>query len=432
MTGSGGGGGTVHVVGAGLAGLACAVDLARAGHRVTLHEAAGQAGGRCRSLDDRGLGCRIDNGNHFLLAANRSALGYLAAIGAAGTLHGPTEAAFPFVDLRDGRRWTLRPNRGRAPWWLLAPGRRVPGTRPRDYLAAWRLARAGADATVGGCLDRDGPLWRAFWEPLATAVLNAEPAEASARLLWATLAETFLRGGAACRPLLARESLAATFVDPALRLLADRGAAVRWRARLRGLRARGGRVTGLKFGEDVDVAAEDRVVLAVPPGQAASLLPGLEAPDASRPIVNAHFRAAALAGADRAPSLLGLVGGTAQWLVRRGDVVSVTVSAAAALIDRPVEDIAAALWADTARALGLPPGGGGPAAARIIKERRATFAQTPAAARRRPGTRTALRNLFLAGDWTDTGLPATIEGAVRSGQAAARAAGAPRGKAGSD
>src|SRR5208282_5630063 len=117
---------------------------------------------------------------------------------------------------------------------------------------------------------------------------------------------------------------------------------------------------------------------------------------------------------------LGLVGGPAHWLFRRGSIVSVTVSAADALAEVANEEVAARLWGDVAKALALP---GAPLPpVRIVKEKRATFAQVPAALAKRARTRTQLANLFLAGDWTDTGLPATIESAVRSGHLAAAAA----------
>ena len=103
----------VHVVGAGLAGLAAALRLAEAGRPVVLHEASPQAGGRCRSYLDTTLGCRIDNGNHLLIAGNASAMEYLDAIGARDTLVGPAEPAYPFLDIATGERWTLRPNTGR-------------------------------------------------------------------------------------------------------------------------------------------------------------------------------------------------------------------------------------------------------------------------------------------------------------------------------
>ena len=114
---------------------------------------------------------------------------------------------------------------------------------------------------------------------------------------------------------------------------------------------------------------------------------------------------------------LGLIGGTAQWLFARDAVVSVTVSAADQLADRDNAAIAQILWTDVTRALDLPVAP--QPQSRVINERRATIAQTPVNIAARPSAATAWSNLFLAGDWTDTGLPATIESAVLSGRTAA-------------
>ena len=131
-----------HVIGAGLAGLSAAIALTQAGYRVTLSEAARQAGGRCRSYRDPKLGLTIDNGNHLVLSGNRAVHAYLATIGARDRLAGSDEARFPYVDVRDGARWVLHPNAGPLPWWLFARARRVPGTKATDYLAlAWTLVR---------------------------------------------------------------------------------------------------------------------------------------------------------------------------------------------------------------------------------------------------------------------------------------------------
>jgi squalene-associated FAD-dependent desaturase len=411
----------VHVVGAGLGGLAAAIRLSERRQPVALYEAAQQAGGRCRSYFDRRLGQLIDNGNHLLLSGNRSAIAYLAAIGAGDSLLGPAEARFPFLDLRSGERWVVRPNRGRVPYWVVLPSRRVPGTRPGDVRGVWRLARAGPERTVAECLDRASPLWRRFWEPLTRAVLNTPPEQGSARLLWAALRESFARGGSGCRPLIARHSLAASLIDPALTMLGKRGIGVAFGHRLRAVLRQDGRVQGLDFGErQLDLGPEDRVILALPPGQTGALLPEIPVPGASHAIVNAHFCLTQPARLPGGALLLGLIGGTAEWLFLRDELVSLTVSAADALADEPSAAIAACLWADAARALDLPVEPQPPG--RIVKERRATFAQTPAALARRPGATTAWPNLFLAGDWTATGLPATIEGAIRSGQRAAELA----------
>lgn len=235
----------------------------------------------------------------------------------------------------------------------------------------------------------------------------------------AVVAETFLRGGAACRPFIAARGLSDTFVDPALAYLEARGGDLRLKARLRRLVTEDGRVTALEFaGETVELRPGDAVVLALPPAGAAKLLPGLAVPEAHTAILNAHYRLDRPAVLPGGRIFLGLIGGTAEWLFARDDVVSVTVSAADRLIDRPADDLAALLWRDVASACGF-----GPAMppARIIKEKRATFRQTPADSERRPGPLTDLSNLSLAGDWTATGLPATIEGAIRSGNKAAAA-----------
>ena len=411
--------GTVHVVGAGIAGLACAVRLAQQGRHVRLYEAAGQAGGRCRSYYDSRLERTIDNGNHILLTANREALSYVEEIGAAESLVGPAHAAFPFVDLETGERWTLRPGRGPVPWWLLDPRRRVPGTGLGAYLAGLRLARAGPSDTVADCLDSTDLLWARFWEPLTVAALNTAPEEASARLLWLVVRESFLRGEAACRPLIAREGLAASFVDPACAILRRAGEDVSFNARLRALQMETDRVRAMDFGgEPIALAPADWAVLALPPTVAAELLPDLRVPDESRPIVNVHIRLDAPPRLPEDLPFLGLVGSWADWLFLRGDVVSLTVSAAEVLAEESSEVIGERLWRDTALALDLPLEPTPPM--RVIKERRATFAQTPASLARRPPARTRWRNLLLAGDWTDTGYPATIESAVRSGRTAAR------------
>ncbi len=125
---------TIHVIGAGLSGLAAAVRLAERGERVVVHEQAGQAGGRCRSYEDPQLGMMIDNGNHLLLSGNHAAIGYLAAIGAGDRLIGPDKAEFAFMDLKSDERWMVRINDGVIPWWLFNANARPAGTSAMDFI----------------------------------------------------------------------------------------------------------------------------------------------------------------------------------------------------------------------------------------------------------------------------------------------------------
>jgi hydroxysqualene dehydroxylase len=405
--------GSVHVVGAGLAGLAAAVRLAGSGASVVVHEAAGAAGGRCRSYHDPLLDMVIDNGNHLLLSGNRAALSYLETIGAAGRLDGPAAAEFAFVDLASGERWTLRINRGRVPWWIFDRNRRVPGTTASDYLSFARLLYASGEKTVCEAVKCAGPLYERLARPFWLAALNIEPKEGSARLAGAIVRETLAAGGKACRPLIARDGLGQVFIEPALRFLGERNVTVAFGHRLRALDFDGDKVVSLDFGDERLAAGADAVILAVPPIVAADLVPDLEAPSEFRAIVNAHFRL------DPPPGLapiIGVVNGTIEWLFAFGDRLSITISAADRLLDAPREMLAQKLWQEVATVTGLPTA---LPPWQIVRERRATFAATPRQNAKRPAATTAWRNLWLAGDWTMTGLPATIEGAIRSGNRAA-------------
>ncbi len=413
--------GRVHVIGAGLAGLAAAVELVQRGRTVTVHEATRQAGGRCRSFVDPALDALIDNGNHLLMGANTATFRFLDLVGEPEALAAPAHAAFPFLDLTTGERWTIRPSRGPLPWWVPRAKSRIPGTAPGDYAGVLRMMLAGPKKRVSEITGLHGTMVDRFWEPLTVAVLNTEIEAASARLLGRTLALTFARGEAASRPYMARDGLSPALVDPAVAFLTrldNHQARFVFNSRLRGLEFGPDGVTALDTTTGlIPLAPEDSVVLAVTAPVAHDLLPDIVPDFAGRPIVNAHFSLPAPAALPEGSPLLGLIGGTGQWLFVRGSIASVTVSAATGLVDEESETIARRIWPEVARALDL---GSAPLGAyRIIKEKRATFAQTPANVAARPGPDTPWRNLVLAGDWTDTGLPATIEGAIRSGFTAA-------------
>ena len=406
----------VHIIGAGISGLSAAVRLANANYRVHVHEATQQAGGRCRSYFDAATNLTIDNGNHLLLSGNRHALAYAKSIGTEAGLVGPKRAQFPFVDLATGQRWQLDLGDSRLPLWVFDEARRVPDTKLLDYLALMPLVWAGTDKLVGNAIPCDGTLYQRLVQPLLLAALNVDPPEGSAGLAGAIVRETLLAGGQACRPLIARDGLSAVLVEPAIKLLQDKGASIQFGHELREFAMAGSHVDGLKFGGDaIAIGPDDSVVLAVPPRPAAALLPGLKTPSKFRAIVNAHFR---FDPPRDAPPILGVVGGLVEWLFAFPQRLSVTISNGDRLVDMPREELALAIWRDVCKASGLrselplPPW-------QIVRERRATFEATPEQNALRPGPVTSSKNLFLAGDWTDTGLPATIEGSVRSGDRAA-------------
>ena len=161
----------------------------------------------------------------------------------------------------------------------------------RDYLAMMPLIWAGTDKLVGDTIPCEGTLYQRLVQPLLLAALNIDPPEGSAGLAGAIVRETLLAGGQACRPLIARDGLSKVLVEPAVKLLRDKGATVRFGHELREFVDARRPVSELKFGDDkIALGADDDVVLAVPPRPAATLLPGLKTPTKFRAILNAHFR----------------------------------------------------------------------------------------------------------------------------------------------
>ncbi|WP_068434858.1 FAD-dependent oxidoreductase [Magnetospirillum sp. XM-1] len=393
--------GTLHVVGAGLAGLAAGVAAAKAGTRVVLHEAAGHAGGRCRSFLDERLGRVIDNGSHLVLGANRTALAYARATGGIEAMVA-APPAFPFVDLLTGKSWTVSP-------------KRLPAGLG-EIFKALGLPWTGKAETVASRLGRT-PSFTRLWLPMCEAIMNTAPDEASARMFAWTMRKALLGGSDALVPWTFPAGLSAALVAPALATLALFGAETHFRRRLKALRP-----DALVFDDaEVRLNAADRVVLALPPWAVETLLPGsTPAAMPTRPIVNAHFRCAQPVELPHGSHFLGLVHASGHWLFARGDVLSVTVSVAGALVDLDNESIADRLWDEIRRALGMPPIA--PPPYRIMKEKRATLAHDPLTIVARPGPVTGLDRVFLAGDWIASPWPCTIEAAICSGLAAARLA----------
>jgi squalene-associated FAD-dependent desaturase len=406
--------GMIHIIGAGLAGLAAALRLAGAGRSITIHEATAQPGGRCRSYQDQATGMLIDNGTHLLLSGNQAALSYAKTIGSDAGLRGPSEAEFPFLDLANDAQWTLRFGDGRFPWWVLDKGRRVPQTGVIDYLPIARLVWSSSDRPIGKVVNCTGPIYDRLLEPFFLAALNIAPRDGSTKLASALIRETLALGGQACRPLLAQNGIGNVFVEPAVGYLRQRGVSVTLQDELRGMQFSGRRVAQLDFaGGHINLGEGDSVILAVPPYIAAKLVPNLRAPSSFCGIVNAHFR---IDPPTHLPPMLGVINGTCQWIFALPGRISVTISDAGGFFDLPREQLAQKIWRDVAKIArlpdALPPW-------QIVRERRATFAATPEQNALRPAAETAWNNLFLAGDWTATGLPATIESAIRSGNRAA-------------
>lgn len=410
--------GKIYVIGAGMAGLSCAVECTKAGQSVVMYEASQYAGGRCRSFKDEQLGCLIDNGNHLLIGANTATKNYLDDISSRDRISEITPAKFPFIQPATGERWAIKPGAPYFPMWLLAANRRIPRSTPFNYLTVFKLWRSKDKDTVEQVIGKNDPLYDKLWQPMSRAILNTDANEASAKLLWEVIKLSFLKGEAACRPIIFEKGLSAALVDPALNYLKTHDVVINYKSRLRKINYTNQYLANIEFSKrKLEIKKDDALVLAVPPDSCSELWPEANPPKQSLPIINIHFDVQKEIKLPGGLPFLGLIGTDAQWVFSRENIISVTISAAKQYIDKPNEEIARHSWAEIKSVIGsslepLPKW-------RVIKERRATIAQTPAIVSDRTSALTTINNFFIAGDWTDTGLPATIEGSIQSGKRAA-------------
>jgi squalene-associated FAD-dependent desaturase len=442
----------VVVVGGGFAGLAAALGVARGGARVTLVERRPFLGGRAYSFTDAPTGDVVDNGPHAFMGAYTELRAFLADVGAADAIAFQPRLCVPMVDARAGYGAVAAPAvpgpfQGVAAllrYRLLSRRDRVRLVSGAVRLAA-RRPRALAGSTVAEALAAAGQsseARRCFWDPLAIATLNESPERAAAVPFAAVLRRGFLSGARAARFGVASGPLGDACVAPARAAIERAGGTVSTGLAVASLAIADDRVVGV-VGRGGERIAADAVILALP---AAALLRLLPAPLAAlppfvalagfetSPIVSVHLwvdRHLRVGDPAALTPFTGLLGARAQWLFdtgpsRAGGWRLATVTSGARCWDGADDaTIAADVTADLrslvpdARDLRV-------SRALVVRERHATLSLTPAADRARPSTTTPIANLFLAGDWVQTGLPATLESAVLSGRrAAARALAVP-------
>jgi squalene-associated FAD-dependent desaturase len=437
---------TVLVAGGGLAGLCAAVLLAREGYGVTLLEQRGFLGGRTHALTDRATGATIDNGQHVLLAGYRATRAYLEAIGTARHLHFPAALETLFRDPRVGAVW-LRAPRLPGAYARAAPlvamlglanvplRERLPSARAvRELLG---LVRGVPDAldeiTADAWLSRMGvpaSLRRAFWDPFVISTLNEKPERVSAHLLATVLHWGFLGDPANARLGYPTTDLTSLFVTPALKLLAEPGARVRTAVPVRALALADGRVTAVHT-EGGERLAADAYVLALPPDALTRVLRGSALADhaffaraariRSAPIVAVNYWLDGPLGTTHPYE--GLLDCAIEWVFDRarmgcapagpGHYYALIVSAAWQLEGLPQSALLAAAM-DSLRLHYPRVRERAVLGASVVRHPRATFSAAPGFNALRCPQATPVANLFLAGDWTDTGLPSTMESAAES------------------
>ncbi|KAF0166127.1 MAG: squalene-associated FAD-dependent desaturase [Rhodocyclaceae bacterium] len=410
----------IAVIGAGYAGLAAAVELAAAGRQVEVFEASRVPGGRARAVQIEGF--TVDNGQHILIGAYTETLRLMRAVGAdPDVLLRRTPLRFEFPG-----EFVMSAPRLPAPLHTAFALLLARGLDWGEKWAAIRLMRglqAGQfriepDITVTAWLDSNktpSRQRRLLWEPLCIAALNTPAERASAQVLANVLRDSLASSRSASDMLLPQVDLSALFPEPAAEFIARHGGAVQLGRRVSSLRREG----DAWWIDDAGPFAQ--VILAVAPYHLGNLVPEL-APQVAHfdwePIVTSYF---SYPDWVRLPQpMLGVDAGLAQWLFDRGQLceqyglIAAVISARGRHLDLPMAELERGIHKEIVR---LVPDLPAPLAVQTITEKRATFACVPNL--QRPQARTEMPGLWLAGDYVDSDYPATLEGAVRSGVAAA-------------
>jgi squalene-associated FAD-dependent desaturase len=430
----------VVIIGGGFAGLAAGVRLSDRGCEVLLLERRNHLGGRAYSFIDAKTGDVVDNGQHLFMGCYHHTIAFLEKIGRLDRLKFQDRPRVDFLDAEGYTSFDCPPLP--APLNVLAGLLRMKGIGIGDKLRASNLGRAikgngklspGA-LTVDQWLDELGQsarIKKRFWQPMVVATLNQSPDIASARMLKVVLQEAFGGDSKSARIGISRVGLSDLYTDGACDFIKTRGGDVQTGAQVRRLLIEQGVVVAVELKDGRRVEG-DYFISAVPPEALFAILPDelrnkefaqLEALGSSpivsinlwfdRPIIDREF--------------VGLLGTRSQWIFNKDLILSpgkqqnqvaVIISAARDFVDWTRNDLVEMAISELHELL--------PASRAatlvhsvIVKEREATLSHTVESDSLRPGPRTSISNLILAGDWTDTGLPATIESAVMSGDVAA-------------
>ncbi len=436
------------IIGGGFAGLAAAVDLAEAGKRVLLVERRSFLGGRAYSFTDKTTGDTIDNGQHLMMGCYHSTLSFLEKIGALGKVKFQANPRVDFLHQHEGRSSFKCPSLP-APFHLLAGLARLDTIGWRDRIGALRVGMALrrlngnrarlTDITVREWLNELGQserIQRRFWDVMALATLNEAPETASADMFARVLDRAFLHTRRDSTIVISKVGLSDLYTDDARKFIEARGGEVRLNADVERILFEYNRAGGilLRNGERIEA---DTVISAVPYFALQRILTS-EVVASKECFGNLdRFKSAPIISVNlwydnpvTDLEFAGLLDSPIEWVFNKNAIAGSTsrqrqhlalvISGAHELAANP-KDTLIEIAVNEMRRFFPEAKRRQPIHAFVVREQEATISHTVGTARMRPTQRTEYENFYMAGDWTDTGLPATIEGAVWSGQECARA-----------
>ena len=431
----------IIIIGGGFAGLAAAVDLAEKGKRVLLLERRSFLGGRAYSIKDKVTGDTVDNGQHLMMGCYHHTLNFLNKIGAADKLKFQPSPRVDFIHPTLGTASFTCPNLP-APLHLLAGLSRLKTISWLDRIKALRVGfslqlmngnrNRLANISVKQWLDELGQseqIQNNFWHPMALATLNERPEIASADMFAAVIEQGFMRKKSDSTMVISRVGLSELYTEDAMKFIEARGGEIRMNASVKNIEIENGAIKSVLLSNDEKIAAE-AVISSVPYFMLKEMMDEALIEEhfpavknfVSAPIVSINLW---YANSVMDSEFVGLLDSPIEWVFNKNAiggappsglhhcalVISGAHEAAKMTKEVLVELAISEMQKNFPNAKNQTP-----VHSYVIKEQYATISHTVGVATQRPTQQTGIRGFFLAGDWTATGLPATIESAVKSGQ----------------
>ena len=349
---------SIHIIGTGLAGLSCAIYLLKKKDtKIILYEASSLFGGRCRSYNEKDFKCLLDNGNHLIIKAYKNTFNYLKKINALNELIANKKTFYPFVDIRNSEEWDVKPCTFILPWWILFSSCRPSNISILDFVKSFKIFFANKNQTVSDLLKKESLIYERFWKPFTIAVLNTHPNEASARLLWKVIIKTLFFSNNPLKPFVVKKSLNHSLIKPAVNKILEQGGNIRNNTRLKKIIFKNNFADEMIFKKNrIKIGKEDVVVLAVTPNVASKILPNLKTPKKTNCILNIHYKLNKKNKEINLPQgsfFVGIIGGTVNWIFKKNDILSITISAANYLNNINNDKISKIVWEDVKKTFNL-------------------------------------------------------------------------------
>ena len=402
----------IHIIGSGLAGLSTAVNAIKKNIDCEVYESSKIAGGRCRSFFDKQINLEIDNGNHLVFSANKNFLDFCKTIGSMPTFKIISED-LKFFDITNSDSWNLNfSDNIIKDIFLKCP---IPKTSFFDYLSFLRFFFVKNNTTVVELVGRS-KIFTTFWEPFTLAVMNTSPNCASAKVLSNVLKETLFKGKKNCLIYQPIKNWGNSLIEPAVKFIKKNKVKINYNETLRKIQIKQGKIEELIFSKKkVKIKKGERVVFAIPPSNIVKLFPEFSLPCDYNTILNIHYKVSSKNQKLFKNEILGFVNTISQWVFVKKNCISITVSDANKFNSLDSNKITKEVWREVCAFLGKNIQYEN---AKVIKEKKATYIQSPKNNALIQKFNEKNNNNIFAGDWTQNNLPCTIEASILSGKKA--------------